>query len=166
MDDCAHALLAVLQEDWLAHQAMNAELEAFRDDVGRTWLQARPGPPNPPRLPCRWRGIVLEDRLRGARAGSLPRARQLLPVGRPPPAQEPLGIEETAERYVRPPLREAFVALCRGSVADYLARFGFRSELLQAMYAVRRPRPPPPTPKGVLPLLRLSPLLLAASCSR
>ncbi len=28
------------------------------------------------------------------------------------------------------------MALCRGSVGDYLARFGFRSELLQAMYAV------------------------------
>jgi phytoene dehydrogenase-like protein len=48
----------------------------------------------------------------------------------------PLSIEATAERYVRPALREAFVDLCRGSVGDYLERFGFRSELLRAMYAV------------------------------
>jgi phytoene dehydrogenase-like protein len=49
---------------------------------------------------------------------------------------EPLSIEETAARYVRPALRDAFVALCRGSVAAYLDRFGFRSDLLKAMYAV------------------------------
>jgi phytoene dehydrogenase-like protein len=48
----------------------------------------------------------------------------------------PLSIEETAERYVRQSLRDVFVALCRGSVGDYLRRFGFKSELLQAMYAV------------------------------
>ncbi len=50
--------------------------------------------------------------------------------------EEPLSIEETAERHVRPALRERFVALCRGSVGDYLDGFGFRSELLKAMYAV------------------------------
>lgn len=49
---------------------------------------------------------------------------------------EPLPVEETAERYVRPALRQVFVDLVRGSVADYLARFDFRSELLVAMYAV------------------------------
>jgi phytoene dehydrogenase-like protein len=49
---------------------------------------------------------------------------------------EPLPAEETAQRYVRPALRQVFVDLVRGSVADYLARFGFRSELLQAMYVV------------------------------
>jgi phytoene dehydrogenase-like protein len=49
---------------------------------------------------------------------------------------EPLSVEETAEAYVRPELRQVFVDLCRGSVADYLARFGFESELLVAMYAV------------------------------
>jgi len=49
---------------------------------------------------------------------------------------EPSSIEETAERYVRPALRGAFIDLCRGSVGDYLAKFGFESELLQAMYAV------------------------------
>lgn len=48
----------------------------------------------------------------------------------------PLTIEDTAERWVRPELRETFVALCRGSVGDYLDRFGFASELLRAMYAV------------------------------
>jgi phytoene dehydrogenase-like protein len=49
---------------------------------------------------------------------------------------EPLSVEETAEKYVRPALREAFVNLCRGSVADYLDRFGFASDLFEAMYVV------------------------------
>lgn len=49
---------------------------------------------------------------------------------------EPLPVEQTAERYVRPALRQVFVDLVRGSVADYLARFDFRSELLISMYAV------------------------------
>lgn len=50
--------------------------------------------------------------------------------------EPPLSIEETAERYVRPALREAFVKLCRGSVGEYLERFGFKSDLVKAMYAV------------------------------
>jgi phytoene dehydrogenase-like protein len=50
--------------------------------------------------------------------------------------EEPLTIEETAERYVRPALRAVFVDLCRKPIADYLARFDFRSDLLRAMYAV------------------------------
>jgi len=50
--------------------------------------------------------------------------------------QPPLSIEETAERHVRPALRDVFVDLCRGSVGAYLRRFGFQSELLEAMYAV------------------------------
>ncbi|MPZ25697.1 MAG: NAD(P)-binding protein [Micromonosporaceae bacterium] len=49
---------------------------------------------------------------------------------------EPLPAEETAARYVRPALRRVFVDLVRGSVAEYLDRFGFRSELMIAMYAV------------------------------
>jgi phytoene dehydrogenase-like protein len=49
---------------------------------------------------------------------------------------EPVPVEETAQRYLRPALRRVFVDLVRGSVTDYLARFGFRSELLVAMYAV------------------------------
>ena len=49
---------------------------------------------------------------------------------------EPLSVEATAERYVRPALRQVFVDLVRGSVADYLAHFDFRSELLVSMYAV------------------------------
>src|SRR5258706_7853442 len=49
---------------------------------------------------------------------------------------EPLPVEETAERYIRPALRRVFTDLVRGSVADYLGRFDFRSELLVAMYAV------------------------------
>ena len=50
--------------------------------------------------------------------------------------QAPLSIEETAESYVRPSLRQTFVDLCRGSVGAYLARFGFQSELRESMYAV------------------------------
>src|SRR5688572_6786867 len=50
--------------------------------------------------------------------------------------EQPFSIEETAERYVRPALRQAFVKLCRGSVGDYLERFGFESDLVKAMYAV------------------------------
>ncbi|MFY1690746.1 phytoene desaturase family protein [Plantactinospora sp. WMMB782] len=49
---------------------------------------------------------------------------------------EPLPVPETADRYVRPALRQVFVDLVRGSVAAYLARFDFRSELLVSMYAV------------------------------
>lgn len=50
--------------------------------------------------------------------------------------REPLSIEETAERYVRPELRTVYVDLCLGSVGDYLARFGFASDLVPAMHAV------------------------------
>jgi phytoene dehydrogenase-like protein len=50
--------------------------------------------------------------------------------------QDPLSIEETAERFVRRELRERFVRLCRGSVGEYLERFDFESDLLKAMYAV------------------------------
>src|SRR5262249_20210130 len=39
-------------------------------------------------------------------------------------------------RYVRPRLRETFLQLVKGSVIDYLSRFGFASEELVAMYAV------------------------------
>ncbi|MBD0293518.1 MAG: NAD(P)/FAD-dependent oxidoreductase [Jiangellaceae bacterium] len=49
---------------------------------------------------------------------------------------DPLSVEDTGERYVRPALREAFVELVRGSVVDYLNRFGFSAELLIAMYVV------------------------------
>jgi phytoene dehydrogenase-like protein len=45
-------------------------------------------------------------------------------------------VEEVADRYVRPELQETFVRLCRGSVIEYLDRFGFESELVTAMYAV------------------------------
>jgi phytoene dehydrogenase-like protein len=48
----------------------------------------------------------------------------------------PLPVVETAERYVRPALREVFVDLVRGSVAEHLGRFDFGSDLLPAMYAV------------------------------
>ncbi len=48
----------------------------------------------------------------------------------------PDSIEATAERYVRPALRGVFVDLCRKPVAHYLDRFGFKSDLIRAMYAV------------------------------
>ena len=50
--------------------------------------------------------------------------------------QEPLSIEETADRFVRPALQENFIKLCRGSVGAYIDRFGFQSDLVKAMYAV------------------------------
>jgi phytoene dehydrogenase-like protein len=50
--------------------------------------------------------------------------------------QEPYTIEETAERYVRPSLRPIFIELCRKPVGEYINRFGFKSDLVKAMYAV------------------------------
>jgi phytoene dehydrogenase-like protein len=49
---------------------------------------------------------------------------------------EPMSVTETAERWIRPTLRQTFVDLVRGDVASYLDRFGFASELVVAMYAV------------------------------
>ena len=50
--------------------------------------------------------------------------------------EEPLSAEVTADRYIRPALCRAFLDLVKNPVEDYLHRFGFRSELLIAMYAV------------------------------
>src|SRR3954447_14149121 len=50
--------------------------------------------------------------------------------------QEPGSVEEIADRHIRPQLQSTFIDLVRGSVADYLSRFGFKSELLMSMYAV------------------------------
>ena len=49
---------------------------------------------------------------------------------------EPESLEATAERYVRPELRQIMINLCRQPVSAYLERFDFRSDLLKAMYAV------------------------------
>jgi phytoene dehydrogenase-like protein len=49
---------------------------------------------------------------------------------------EPGTVEETADRYIRPALRETFSRMVGGSAVEYLSRFGFASELLVAMYAV------------------------------
>ncbi len=49
---------------------------------------------------------------------------------------EPMSVGETAERFIRPALREVFIKLVTGTVEDYLARFGFKSEMLVAMYSV------------------------------
>ncbi len=48
----------------------------------------------------------------------------------------PLSLEQTAELYVRPALRQVFIDLVRNPTEKYLERFGFKSELLIAMYAV------------------------------
>ncbi len=48
----------------------------------------------------------------------------------------PLSLEETAERFIRPALRGPFKDLVRGSAREYLERFGFKSDLVKAMYAV------------------------------
>src|SRR5712691_10312727 len=76
------------EQDFRAHEALQAEIAQLREDVAPTWLQ------------------------------------------------EPLTIEETADRFVRAPLRQAFVDLCRKPAGHYLDRFGFKSDLLKAMYAV------------------------------
>jgi phytoene dehydrogenase-like protein len=49
---------------------------------------------------------------------------------------EPMSVEDTAERYIRPDLRPTFTTMVRGSAMDYLGKFGFRSDLLTAMYAI------------------------------
>ena len=49
---------------------------------------------------------------------------------------EPLPVEQTAERYVRPALRQVFVDMVRGSAMEYLDRFGFDSPTVLAMHAV------------------------------
>lgn len=50
--------------------------------------------------------------------------------------EEPLSMENTAEKYIRPALRKIFIDLVTEPTENYLARFGFQSELLMAMYAV------------------------------
>lgn len=50
--------------------------------------------------------------------------------------KEPLSLEDTADRYIRPALQSTFVNLCRQPVSHYLERFQFKSDLLKAMYAV------------------------------
>ncbi len=50
--------------------------------------------------------------------------------------EEPLTIEETAQKYVRAPLQKVFIDLCRQPVGRYLERFDFKSDLVRAMYAV------------------------------
>jgi phytoene dehydrogenase-like protein len=50
--------------------------------------------------------------------------------------EEPQSAEATAERYIRPALRQTFLELIQRPVEEYLYRFGFKSELLLAMYAV------------------------------
>jgi phytoene dehydrogenase-like protein len=50
--------------------------------------------------------------------------------------EEPLSLEATADRYIRPDLRKPFLDLCTRPVEEYLARFNFKSDLLLAMYAV------------------------------
>jgi phytoene dehydrogenase-like protein len=50
--------------------------------------------------------------------------------------EEPLSLHHTADKYLRPALRETFIDLVTHPVEQYLARFGFESELLLAMYAV------------------------------
>jgi phytoene dehydrogenase-like protein len=46
---------------------------------------------------------------------------------------DPGSLEETADRYVRPALQGAFVAMCRGSARAYVDRWGYESERLRAV---------------------------------
>eukprot|EP01025_Chloroclados_australasicus_P049920 TRINITY_DN5705_c0_g1_i1.p1 TRINITY_DN5705_c0_g1~~TRINITY_DN5705_c0_g1_i1.p1 ORF type:complete len:522 (-),score=64.74 TRINITY_DN5705_c0_g1_i1:7-1512(-) len=48
----------------------------------------------------------------------------------------PFSLEETAERFIRKHLRNKFIDLCTQPVMHYLDRFGFKNDLLKAMYAV------------------------------
>lgn len=50
--------------------------------------------------------------------------------------EEPISLENTAEKYIRPELRQVFMDLVTNPVENYLMRFGFKSELLLSMYAV------------------------------
>jgi phytoene dehydrogenase-like protein len=50
--------------------------------------------------------------------------------------EEPLSLHHTADRYLRPALRDTFITLVTHPVEHYLSRFGFQSDLLLAMYAV------------------------------
>ena len=50
--------------------------------------------------------------------------------------QEPLPLEQTADKYIRKELQATFLDLCSSPVEEYLHRFNFKSELLLAMYAV------------------------------
>jgi phytoene dehydrogenase-like protein len=50
--------------------------------------------------------------------------------------EEPISLENTAEKYIRPELRQVFIDLVTRPTEEYLSRFGFKSELLIAMYAV------------------------------
>jgi len=51
--------------------------------------------------------------------------------------EEPCSLEEKADAcFCTDAEREAFINLCSGTVMDYLDRFGFKSDLLKAMYAV------------------------------
>jgi phytoene dehydrogenase-like protein len=50
--------------------------------------------------------------------------------------EQPLSVEETASRYIRPGLRSTFLNLVTQPVEQYLDRFGFETDLLLAMYAV------------------------------
>jgi phytoene dehydrogenase-like protein len=50
--------------------------------------------------------------------------------------EEPLSLAETAEKYIRPALRQVYVNLVTQPTEKYLERFNFKSELLTAMYAV------------------------------
>jgi phytoene dehydrogenase-like protein len=50
--------------------------------------------------------------------------------------EEPLSVEATAEKYIRRNLRRVFLDLVTQPAEKYIERFGFRSEMLIAMYAV------------------------------
>ena len=49
--------------------------------------------------------------------------------------QAPLSLQATADKFIRPALRDVFVKLVAGTIGDYLDRFPFQSNLIKAMYA-------------------------------
>lgn len=47
----------------------------------------------------------------------------------------PMSLDEIADRWIRPTLRDTFLSLVRGSFAEYVARFGIHSGLVKAALA-------------------------------
>jgi phytoene dehydrogenase-like protein len=81
-------------------------------------------------------GPLLSDRDRAA-ADALFRELDLITADLAPAwSAGAMAVEEIAERWVRRELRDAFVALCRGSFAEHVARFGIASGAFKAALAL------------------------------
>jgi phytoene dehydrogenase-like protein len=77
-------------------------------------------------------GGVLSERDRQALATMYAELDALVADLAPAWTSSAMAVEAVAERWVRPALRESFVTLCRGTFAEYVARFGVQSALVKA----------------------------------